>query len=358
MNNITEQEKLFVLLSMCEIPNKKQEKLLNSLEDFTIDALFKDNCADILSTEEIKRLASAYDRQTFESSIQNMIDSGIVILTVLSDDYPKRLIDLPDRPMILYTKGDLSLFDKTSIAMVGTRMPTNYGRMMTEKFADELASSGFVIISGLCYGVDEIAHRKTLEVGGKTIAVIGSGFQNIYPSTNTPLSQDIAEKGLLVSEYYPSFRPKKYTFPQRNRIVAGLSDGVLITEAGAKSGTVHTKEFALEYGKDVFAVPGNINSPKSELPNMMIKSAQAECVLSPNDIVEFYGLEKKAKEQKTFTLNIEEQTIINLLKDGEQDYEFLVIKSKIPVNILNSYLTTLEIRGLIRRLPGKIYALA
>lgn len=358
MNNITEQEKLFVLLSMCEIPNKKQEKLLNSLEEFTIDALFKDNCADILSTEEIKRLASAYDRQTFESSIQNMIDSGIVILTVLSDDYPKRLIDLPDRPMILYTKGDLSLFDKTSIAMVGTRMPTNYGRMMTEKFADELASSGFVIISGLCYGVDEIAHRKTLEVGGKTIAVIGSGFQNIYPSTNTPLSQDIAEKGLLVSEYYPSFRPKKYTFPQRNRIVAGLSDGVLITEAGAKSGTVHTKEFALEYGKDVFAVPGNINSPKSELPNMMIKSAQAECVLSPNDIVEFYGLEKKAKEQKTFTLNIEEQTIINLLKDGEQDYEFLVIKSKIPVNILNSYLTTLEIRGLIRRLPGKIYALA
>ena len=358
MNNITEQEKLFVLLSMCEIPNKKQEKLLNSLEEFTIDALFKDNCADILSTEEIKRLASTYDRQTFESSIQNMIDSGIVILTVLSDDYPKRLIDLPDRPMILYTKGDLSLFDKTSIAMVGTRMPTNYGRMMTEKFADELASSGFVIISGLCYGVDEIAHRKTLEVGGKTIAVIGSGFQNIYPSTNTPLSQDIAEKGLLVSEYYPSFRPKKYTFPQRNRIVAGLSDGVLITEAGAKSGTVHTKEFALEYGKDVFAVPGNINSPKSELPNMLIKSAQAECVLSPNDIVEFYGLEKKAKEQKTFTLNIEEQTIINLLKDGEQDYEFLVIKSKIPVNILNSYLTTLEIRGLIRRLPGKIYALA
>lgn len=343
---------------MCEIPNKKQEKLLNSLEEFTIDALFKDNCADILSTEEIKRLASTYDRQTFESSIQNMIDSGIVILTVLSDDYPKRLIDLPDRPMILYTKGDLSLFDKTSIAMVGTRMPTNYGRMMTEKFADELASSGFVIISGLCYGVDEIAHRKTLEVGGKTIAVIGSGFQNIYPSTNTPLSQDIAEKGLLVSEYYPSFRPKKYTFPQRNRIVAGLSDGVLITEAGAKSGTVHTKEFALEYGKDVFAVPGNINSPKSELPNMLIKSAQAECVLSPNDIVEFYGLEKKAKEQKTFTLNIEEQTIINLLKDGEQDYEFLVIKSKIPVNILNSYLTTLEIRGLIRRLPGKIYALA
>ena len=343
---------------MCEIPNKKQEKLLNSLEEFTIDALFKDNCADILSTEEIKRLASTYDRQTFESSIQNMIDSGIVILTVLSDDYPKRLIDLPDRPMILYTKGDLSLFDKTSIAMVGTRMPTNYGRMMTEKFADELASSGFVIISGLCYGVDEIAHRKTLEVGGKTIAVVGSGFQNIYPSTNTPLSQEIAEKGLLVSEYYPSFRPKKYTFPQRNRIVAGLSDGVLITEAGAKSGTVHTKEFALEYGKDVFAVPGNINSPKSELPNIMIKSAQAECVLSPSDIVEFYGLEKKAKQQKTFTLNIEEQTIINLLKDGEQDYEVLVIKSKIPVNILNSYLTTLEIRGLIRRLPGKIYALA
>ena len=235
-------------------------------------------------------------------------------------------------------------------------MPSNYGRIVTEKFSEKLAQSGLVVVSGLCYGVDEIAHKKTLAVGGKTIAVVGSGFNNIYPATNTTLSLEIAERGLLLSEYPPSFKPKRYTFPRRNRIVAGLSDGVLIVEAGIKSGTIHTKEYALEYGKDIFAVPGNITSNKSELTNQLIKSGQAECVLSADEIVDFYGM-KKAEKQKMLTLSFDEKSVVDALADGEKDFDFLSRKTKIPVNILNSCLTTLEIRGLIRKLPAQCYAL-
>ncbi len=355
---ISEQDRFLVFMSMCEISNKKQEHLLSVLEDFSIEKMLRDSEIEALfSTEEFHRLVKNYDGRALDSAIENMLKNDIQILTIFSEDYPHKLYDLPDRPLILYAKGDLSLIDEKSVAIVGTRSPSNYGRLMTEKFAGELAESGLVIVSGLCFGVDEIAHRKTLEVGGKTIAVVGSGFNKIYPSTNTPLSEEIAEKGLLLSEYPPSFVSKKYTFPRRNRIVAGLSDGVLITEAGFKSGTIHTKEFAAEYGKDLFAIPGNINSSKSELTNMMIRTAQAECVLSPDNIITYYGLEKKVVAKKVVELNFDQQNILNLLADGEKNYDFLAENCKIPVNTLNFCLTTLEINGLIKKLPAQFYAL-
>ncbi len=352
------RDRFVVLMSMCEIANKKQEMLLESLDDFSFDSIINSSVTQkILSKEEIRKLLDTYDARTLDSIISNMQAKGIQILTVFSSLYPKSLIDLPDRPLILYAKGDLSLLNEKCVAIVGTRMPTNYGKIVTEKFAKRLAESGFVIVSGLCYGVDSIAHKSTLEVGGKTIAIIGSGFNHIYPSTNNQLAEEIAQKGLILSEYPPSFVAKKYTFPKRNRIVAGVSDGVLITEAGIKSGTVHTKEFALLYSKDVFAVPGNITNNKSELPNHIIKTAQAECVASPEDIIEFYGMKPKVKEKQVLSLNFDEQEIIKILEKGEQSFQFLAEKTKIPINILNSCLTTLEIRGLIRKLPAQMYAL-
>lgn len=354
---ITDKDRLLVFLSMTEISNKKQEMILENLEDFSVEQVLHNNkIMDLLTTEEYHKMLEKYDRQMLDGSIENMQKSGIKILSIFSKEYPSQLKDLPDRPLLLYAKGDLTLLNKECFAVVGTRTPTNYGKIVTEKFVDKLARSGLVIVSGLCYGIDAIAHRKTLDVGGKTIAIVGSGFNNIYPATNTALANEIAEKGLLLSEYPPSFVAKRYTFPRRNRIVAGISRGLLIPEAGMKSGTVHTKEYALEYGKDIFVIPGSINSDKSELPNHLIKTAQAECVTDANDIIEFYGLNKVLK-QKVFDVSFDEQTIINLLENGEKDFEFLAENSKIPVNILNSCLTTLEIRGLIRRLPAKTYSL-
>lgn len=354
---MSDKDRLLVFLSAFELSVKKQESILDSLEDFSVDSMLKNsNVLSILTTEEYHKLVSSYDKRVLDSSIDNMQRNGIKIVTIFSDEYPEKLKDLPDRPLILYAKGDLSLANQKSVAVVGTRMPSNYGRIVTEKFSEKLAQSGLVVVSGLCYGVDEIAHKKTLAVGGKTIAVVGSGFNNIYPATNTTLSMEIAEKGLLLSEYPPSFKPKRYTFPRRNRIVAGLSDGVLIVEAGIKSGTIHTKEYALEYGRDIFAVPGNITSNKSELTNQLIKSGQAECVLSADEIVDFYGM-KKTEKQKVLTLSFDEKAVVDALSDGEKDFDYLSRKTKIPVNILNSCLTTLEIRGLIRKLPAQCYAL-
>ncbi len=354
---MTDKEKFIVYMSLCDLPTKKQELFLNTLEDFSMQNISTNHfITQNLSTEEYHRFVTNFDLRELDNAISNMRVAGIEIITIEDERYPSKLLNLPERPLILYAMGDLSLLNKKSIAVVGTRSPTNYGKIVTEKFVGSLATAGFVIISGLCYGVDEIAHKKTLAVGGKTIAVVGSGFNNIYPAINTNLAKEIAENGLLLSEYPPSFQAKRYTFPRRNRIVAGLCDGVLIPEAGFKSGTVHTKDFALDYGKDIFAVAGSIFNEKSNLPNELIKTAQAECVLSPDDIIEYYGMNKIDKKKVT-SVTFDEQTILNLLEDGEKDMEYLAEKSNIPVNILSSCLTTLEIRGLIRRLPAKTFAL-
>ncbi len=356
---ISEKDRLLVYMSICEISNKKQEQIINVLEDFSLEKVLDNKEVEsILSVEEYHKLLKNYDRQKLDMSIENMLNNDIKILTIFNENYPQKLIDLPDRPLILYAKGDLSLLEKKSIAIVGTRSPSNYGKIVTEKLSGEIAQSGLVVISGLCFGVDEISHRKTLDVGGKTIAVVGGGFKKIYPATNTVLSEQIAEKGLLLSEYPPSFEPKRYTFPRRNRIIAGLADGILITEAGFKSGTTHTKEYAQEYGKDLFAVPGNITSNKSELTNMLIQTGQAECVISAENIIKQYGMSKKESFKRVvFEPNFEQQELLNLLADGEKNFDYLAEKTKIPVNSLNFYLTTLEINGLIRKLPSQFYAL-
>lgn len=284
-------------------------------------------------------------------------EQNIKILTMFSDGYPKQLKSLPDCPTVLFCKGDISLLNKLSIAIVGSRKPSNYGRIVTDEFAASIAKSGVVIVSGLAYGVDSIAHRKALEVGGKTIAVLGGGFNYIYPSEHTALAEEIAQKGLLITEYCPSVKPTRYSFVDRNRIIAGLSHGVLITDAGLNSGTRSTKEFAIEYGRDVFAVPGSIKSENSQLPNMLIASNIAKCVLSEQDVLDEYNIKAQCKVEVKST-SAQEDIIIKLLEGGEKDVMYLQDNSGFDIKNLNSYLTMLEIRGIIKKLPGNFYALA
>lgn len=355
----SQKEKLLIFLSMFELSVKKQEEILGCLVDFSIDEML--NSAEVmglLSKEVFHKMLANYDARSFEASLQNMEKAGIFVISVDSEHYPEKMKYLPERPLILYAKGNLDLLKKPALAVVGTRKPTNYGKIVTARLVEEIAKAGVVVVSGLCYGVDEIAHRKTLEVGGETIAVVGSGFNHIYPSTNTALSQEIAKFGLLLSEYPPSFTAKRYTFPKRNRILVGLSDGVLITEAGMKSGTNHTREFAGDYGRNLYAVPGNITSDSSALPNYSIKIGEAICVVEADDILKDFDLSaSQPKKKQVLSLNFDEQKIVELLQKEEQNFDYLAENSKISVNILNSCLTTLEIRGLIRKLPGQIYAL-
>lgn len=353
---MNEKRQFLIFLSMFDLSYQKCEQIVDKMNnDLSIRKFVKTDFKDILSTELHKDMLEKANPRIIENFANNLENHDIYIVTYGDSYYPQKLLNMLNFPYYLFCMGDLNLFDTTSIAIVGTRKPSNYGRVVTAKFSRELAKNGVTIISGLAYGIDSISHKECLDVNGKTIAVLGSGFNNIYPASHYALAKQIAKSGLMISEYLPDKYATRYSFPQRNRIIAGLSDGVLITEAGIKSGTIHTRDYALDYGKNLYAVPGNIDNFTSELPNEIIKCGQAQCVTNPNDILLDLNIEKK--QAGVFQLSIEEQVIVNLLSDGMKDEEFLIKSCNLPMNVFNNCLTKLEIRGIINRLSGGYIAL-
>jgi DNA processing protein len=267
--------------------------------------------------------------------------------------YPERLVHLPDPPERLYIVGKSleTLLSRPAVAIVGSRRVSAYGKTVTTQLAKEVAVRGVVIISGLAYGVDSLAHRAALEAGGTTIAVLPSSLNAIYPAVHEKLAQEIVEKGgALVSEYPDNTKPHKYHFVARNRIVSGLAVGVLITEAAEKSGTLHTANFALDQGREVMAVPGSITSPLSIGTNQLIKTG-ASAVTDVNDILRALGLET-AHKRKVKADSPEEAAILNLLNAGAADTETLLAKSGLEASTFNQTLTMLEIRGKITSIGG------
>lgn len=297
-----------------------------------------------------------------ENFFSNLEKRHIQCLTIKSQNYPQKLLNLKNPPYVLYYTGDISLINTQGIAIVGTRSPSQYGKIVTEKYAKELAENNLTIISGMAGGVDKMAHEGALSVNGKTIAVLGGGFDHIYPAMNIALGREIAKKGLLLTEYYLTVKPTKFTFPTRNRIIAALSSVVLITEAGEKSGSLYTKEYADLLGIDTYCVPGNITSEYSISTNRLIKSGAAGCTTEPGDILKALGKKpitksKEKKDKNNLQLSLEQNAIIELLKDGEKDFDFLQIRTGLSTQILNFNLTTLEIRGIIKKLAGNSFVL-
>lgn len=281
-------------------------------------------------------------------------------LTLNQQFYPEKLLSLHDAPKQLFVIGaDLTeLLQRPSVAIVGSRKITPYGKAVTAQLAGELARAGVVVISGLAIGVDGIAHRATLENGGLTIAVLPSGLDRIYPASHHALAQQILDKGgALISEYPEGSTAYKMNFVARNRIVSGLSDAVLITEAAEKSGTLHTADFALQQGKEVLAVPGNITSPTSKGTNTLIKNG-ATPITSVDDVLEVLGIEKTAEKTAPKGDTPGEQLLLDLLFSGLQEGEKLLTASKLDVSQFNQTLTMLEIRGHIRPLGNNRWALA
>ena len=352
-----QRKDFLTFISSFDLSSKKLHKLFDLLkqEDFDISVFERKDVKDILGkdVEVISKNANMHYINDYKDSL---LDKNIKLLSFEDEDFPEKLRHIDEPPFFLFCKGDMSLLKLKCVAIIGTRMPTTYGKIITEKFAGDLAKGGVCVVSGLAYGVDSISHRKALDVGGKTIAVLGGGFDKIYPSEHTDLANQIAQKGLLVSEYSPSCQASRFTFPQRNRIVAGLSDGVLITEAGQKSGTIITKDFAIDNGITVYAVPGNITSDKSEITNQIICHSQGLCVLSANDIFEDLGVDFRQKK-KVVQLNIDEQKIVDALGDGPKDMDKLAEISQISVNKLSSLLVNMEIRDIIRKGAGGEYLL-
>jgi DNA processing protein len=222
-----------------------------------------------------------------EKLVAQILNQGIKILTIFDSEYPVLLKEIYDPPMVLYYLGDnLDIFKKRMIGVVGTREVTSYGQEVTEKFVGHLVNSNLVIVSGLARGVDTVAHTQTVKQDGLTIAVLGGGINRLYPGENTALSQEIVKKGgLVISEYPPNDSPQPGNFPARNRIISGLSEGVLVTEAAIKSGSLITAKSALEQGREVYAIPGPITSSQSFGVLDLIKQG-AKLVTDPEEIVQ------------------------------------------------------------------------
>ena len=353
----TDKEKAIIWLSLFDFLNAKKIEDILSLYTLPEQMLIeiKDPIKDIVGEENFSKMKDSFDINLLNSYIRSLDDGNIKCVTCFSEDYPQKLLDLYQPPHILFCKGDVSLLKTKCLAVVGSRVPTSYGRTVTSTFTKGLSENGFTIVSGLAMGVDKIAHETTLENGGKTIAVLGGGFNHIYPAMNQNLAKNIENNGLIVSEYRPSVRPSAYNFPVRNRIIAGLCEGILITEAGEKSGALHTKEYALECGRDVFAVPGNVTSQKSIGTNRLLKSLQSALVMSYNDILDYYSISPIKNKKSVKQLTFDEQIVVNLLKQESMSLNDLLIKSGMEIKNLNSCLTTLQINGLIKKLPGNEY---
>ena len=261
-------------------------------------------------------------------------------------------------PDVLYYIGELPKARTPAVAIVGSRRPTKYGEEITYKFAFELAKKGVVIISGLALGTDGIAHKAAVDAGGKMIAILPTPLDNIAPRTNRMLAEAILDNGgALISEYEPGKDIYRSNFVERNRIVSGLSDAVLIPECTTRSGTLTTARFAGEQGKTVLAVPGPVTSPLSDGPNRLIKTGAA-LVTSVNDILVELGLDEAPKQSKLLLAGTpEEQTIINLIKQGLRDGDDILKNSGLTAQTYNQALTMLEINGTVRALGANTWTL-
>jgi len=265
--------------------------------------------------------------------------------------FPPLLKEISDPPPLLYCLGqELDPADKY-FAIVGTRRPSQYGKQMAEEFAFTISKAGFVIVSGLAYGIDAIAHKTALMAGSRTIAVLGSGLKHITPACNLPLAKEIQNSGTIITEFNEDIAPNKKTFPQRNRIIAGMSCATLVIEAPERSGALITARFALEYNRDVFAVPGNLTQETSTGTNRLIRDCKAFPATCCSDILGYLGAsyieESRNGASNPSSLTNDEQKVFDLIKNAPIQIDEIIAETKFPTSQINSILSMLEIKGFI-----------
>ena len=294
----------------------------------------------------------------FEEYFARLSDLGISIVTFRDPNYPENLGGLKDSPCVLYFKGRLSKNDSNSVAIVGSRKMTSYGREVTEKFAGDLAGLGITIVSGLARGVDSVAHAFALEAGGRTIAVLGCGLDKIYPPENFALAKRIIEaEGALISEYPLGFPPMRTNFAERNRIISGLSRAVLVIEGQIKSGTLLTASAAAEQGRPVFAVPGQITAPSSQAPLFLIKEG-AKMTTSVSDILEELDMQLKVDKdevEKILPSDEFEKVILEIIANEPLHIDEIVRISSLTAGTVSGKLTVMELKGMLKNMGNGIY---
>lgn len=286
---------------------------------------------------------------------------GWNVLYNSDDKYPKPLANIPSRPPILFHLGLDWQEDEKAIAIVGTRRCTEGGREFTKKLASDLALAGVTVVSGMAEGIDAAAHTGALEAGGKTIAVWGNSLEIVYPPSNKGLARTIIDKGAVYSEYLPGTTPDRSTFPERNRIIAGLSEGVVVIEAGQKSGALITADLALEFSRDLFAMPGHPGARMSQGTNQLIKDG-ARLITSVDDIFsELPRLKGKvmlAQKKQLLDMTDSEKKIVALFSDGAMQLDQIARGTEMTVTDVMQFLLALELKGVVRELSGKRFILA
>lgn len=356
---------VLIWLNSLNISNITINKILQNYENIT-DIWYCDR-SEISNLQGIRKtIKDRIINNRVDSYLENYLKkieiNNIKVLIKGDKDYPTKLNNIYDSPNVIYYKGE-DLKEGISIAIVGSRKSTDYGKWACEKFTSELVEMGVTIISGLALGIDTIAHKTALDHNGKTVAVLGNGIDEVYPKRNARLYESIFEKGTLLSEFPVGTPPLAYNFPQRNRIISGLVDGIIVVEAQEKSGSLITAHHALDQGKDVFAIPGNINSIFSKGTNQLIRDG-ARPLLTIEDVVDevkelrdlFESSKRESRDYSNYSDT--EIKIIKILEDGPMHTDQLVYKLNIDISSINTMLIGLELKGVVREGSNGIFMMS
>ena len=314
-----------------------------------------------LDRKSLQNLLAMRGKLDLDAEMRRIEDAGAHVLTLQDENYPRLLRQIHLPPPVLYVRGSCLPEDEWAIAVVGTRRAKAYGREVTRYLAGGLARNGITVVSGMARGIDSQAHRTALEAGGRTIAVLGSGIDIIYPHENVDLAQDIVNRGALMTEYPLGTKPDRRNFPPRNRIISGLTLGTLVTQAGEGSGALITAYFALEQGREVFAVPGSLLDRGSSGTNRLIQQGEAKLVLNVEDILEELNLTMVSQQAEVRAVVPENQTEALLLKHLSEEpvhVDELGRASGLPIAQVSGTLALMELKGLVRQTGAMNYVLA
>ncbi len=311
-----------------------------------------------LDSGALNAIAAAREKVDPDSEVEMLARQGVRALTWHEDEYPKRLREIFDRPPVLFVRGTLTAADEWGVAVVGTRRVTVYGRQVAEEMARGLASNRVTVVSGLARGVDAVAHRAALEAGGRTIAVQACGLDMVYPPEHKRLAEQIVERGAVVSDYPLGTQPRSEFFPRRNRILSGMSLGVLVVEGDVRSGALITARQALEQNREVFAVPGPIYSPNSRGTNKLIQDGEAKLTLDVQDVLAELNLSMVSHQIEMTELIPADETEAALLKHLHAEpvhIDEVRRECGLPIGTVTGALAMLELKGLVRQVGRMNY---
>lgn len=360
MNKRTKEAKIIVAMSLVEeLSLKKKKDMISALPnpaDWVLDK-HQDTVCKILGDKHKTEFLAKYT--TIDNYLDEMERKEVSWITFYDEEYPEGLREIYDFPLVLFAKGNTSLLNSDCISVVGTRTPTRYGQKVTDSFTRDFARAGLTIVSGFARGIDSIAHKACVEAESPTIAVFACGLDTCYPAEHKGLYDGILNAGgLVVTEYPLGTKPLQYHFPERNRIISGLSRGVFLPEATVKSGSLITARLALEQGTELFVVPGNINSPESEGTNKLLQEMPHALVISSEDVLSRLGVRAVSVDTEVVELNICETLVVEALHDKELHFEELLELTSLGAGELSTLLMNLEINGIIEQTGGNYYSLA